>query len=210
MKPFFLFFGHLKVNGYEKIKSLHTPIIFAPNHSHSLDAVLLPLAFPLWSKFSPLFYVARPAQLYSGWRKIAFSLQDLNFIGSYPLVPNKKDYGVSLQRHVNILRDGNTLCIFPEGGTTKDGAIRDAHGGVAYLADVTKRPIVPVHISGTFQLTFMDLIKRKNKLTISFLDPIFPEELSKQLSEKNNDYRETAQIVVERLRSYAQEHRLYG
>ncbi len=210
MKPLFLFFGHLKIVGYENVKALDAPIILAPNHSHSLDAVLLPLAFPLWSKFSPLFYVARPAQLYSGWRKIAFSLQDLNFIGSYPLIPNKKDYGVALQKHEDLLRNGNTLCIFPEGGTTKDGTIRDAHGGVAYLADVTKRPIVPVHISGTFQLTFMDLIKRKNKLTISFLDPIFPEELSKQLFDNQNDYREAAQIVVGRLRSYAQEHRFYG
>ena len=158
MKPFFSFFGQLKVVGYEKVKLLDAPVILAPNHSHSLDAVLLPLAFPLWSKFSPLFYVARPAQLYTGWRKVAFSLQDLKFIGSYPLIPNKKDYGVALEKHVNLLREGNTLCIFPEGGTTKDGTIRDAHGGVTYLATVTKRPIVPVHVSGTFQLTFKNFI----------------------------------------------------
>lgn len=203
MKPFFSFFGHLKVSGYEKIKSLDAPVIFAPNHSHSLDTVLLPLAFPLWSKFSPLFYVARPAQLYSGWRKIAFSLQDLNFIGSYPLVPNKKDYGVALQRHVNLLQDGNTLCIFPEGGTTKDGTIRDAHGGVTYLAVTTKRPIVPVHISGTFQLSFKNLLKRKCELRITFLDPIYPDELLSRLSSAQNDYREAAQLIVERLRAHA-------
>ena len=63
-KPFFKFFIGLEVKGYKNIKNEKAPLIFAPNHASEIDPVLLPLAFPIWSKFSPMFFVARETHFY--------------------------------------------------------------------------------------------------------------------------------------------------
>lgn len=199
-KPFFLFFGHLQVIGYEKIRQLDAPVIFAPNHSHSIDAILLPLAFPLWSRFSPLFYVAREAKYYSGWRHAVFSLfGDLRLIGAYPIAPQKHDYVLSLDKHISILNDGFNMCIFPEGGTTKDGDIKEAHGGVTHLGLATQKPVVPVLISGTYNINQKKFFSRERHIIIQFLDPILSKDFADAVRDQR-DYKSAAQMVTNRLR----------
>ena len=73
MRPFLIFFTGFKVEGIEHIKNLNAPAIFTPNHSHPLDAELVPLALPFWSSFSPMFYVVRDGKKYSSWKKVLFT-----------------------------------------------------------------------------------------------------------------------------------------
>lgn len=207
MKPLFLFFGHLKVEGYEHIKHFDDPLIFAPNHSHSVDAVLLPLTFPLWSKFSPMFYVARKAKFYTGWRKMAFSLFNLNFIGSFPIEPGKRNYAESLRKHILILQGGGNMCIFPEGGITRDGKIRSAHGGVTYLALTTKRPVAPVLIEGTFGLSLKDFLSRKRHIKITFFQPLFLHVQYTGEETRPAHYGAIGEEVLDILREARSDHR---
>jgi 1-acyl-sn-glycerol-3-phosphate acyltransferase len=60
---------------------------------------------------------------------------------------------------------------------TKTGRIQEAHGGVGYLAQSAWVPVVPVAISGVYEMTLLEFFLRKRTLTITFGKPILPEEL---------------------------------
>jgi len=206
VKPLTVLFAGLKVYGFEHIQSLKAPVILAPNHSNAFDSVLLPLAFPLWSRFSSLFYVVRSGKYYTSWRKFVFSFFNLEHIGAYAVEHNQKNYAVALRRHKEIIEDGRTVCIFPEGGITRDGLIRSAHGGVVYLAQTTQKPVVPVLISGTYKLSPWKFFTRQARISVEFFPPIYFKE-----SDYHNDsivaeqYRSNAERVLNVLRSAKQE-----
>ncbi len=48
-----------------------------------------------------------------------------------------------------LIEDGWSLVIFPEGGRSPDGWAQPFRGGAAYLARRTGRPVVPVYLHGT-------------------------------------------------------------
>src|SRR5579875_3650058 len=51
-----------------------------------------------------------------------------------------------------LLEDGWNLLIFPEGGRSPDGWGQQHRGGAAWLAARSGRPVVPVHVQGTWRL----------------------------------------------------------
>src|SRR5947199_6706890 len=48
-----------------------------------------------------------------------------------------------------LIDDGWSMLIFPEGGRSPDGWGQPFRGGAAYLAMRCKVPVVPVHLEGT-------------------------------------------------------------
>lgn len=180
MRPFFYAFTGFTVNGLENLKGVKGPVIFAPNHASEIDALLLPLALPILGPFSPLVFVVKEQRFYDdpvfGWRRHLYSGAVFRIlfraIGAFAIVSGMKDYSVSLANHVKVLEDGVSVCIFPEGGFSKDGAIGEAHGGVAYLAHAAGVPIVPVLINGTRKFSFMQVLLGKIYIQITILKPI--------------------------------------
>ncbi len=195
-KPVFLLFTRFTVRGYEHVANRQAPIIFAPNHSHPLDSVLLPLALPLWSKYSPLFYVVKESSRYSAWRKVLFTIFNLRLIGAIPFEHNKKDYALSLNRHVQLLKNGASLCIFPEGKFTETGKMGDVHGGVSYLSSTSNIDVVPTLIQGTFHLTLFDFLTRRRTVTIEFFPPVPAGQVQLILNE-GRSYKEAAAIIMQ-------------
>jgi 1-acyl-sn-glycerol-3-phosphate acyltransferase len=183
MRPFFALFTRFEVHGLENLKGITGPVIFAPNHASELDSVLLPLALPLWSRFAPVFYVVREPKFYSDpyfkWRKYIYGGFIFRILGALPIVSGTKDYSVSLKRHTDLLEEGNSVCIFPEGAISKDGSIGSGHGGVGYLALSTGLPIVPVLIEGTYNLSAFDFFGFRKHAKVFIMNPItFEKKLS--------------------------------
>jgi 1-acyl-sn-glycerol-3-phosphate acyltransferase len=58
----------------------------------------------------------------------------------------------SLGGAVKALRAGMPLFVFPEGGRTSDGELRPFQSGAAYLAIRAQVPIVPIALSGVYDL----------------------------------------------------------
>lgn len=204
MRPFFYLFTRFEVHGLESIKNLPRGAVFAPNHSSELDSVLLPLAFPLWSKFSPMFYIVREPNFYTdpvfSWRRHFYDFVPFKALGAYSIVSGVKDYALSLDHHCSILKDGGAVCIFPEGGFTKTGVIGQAHGGVSYLAHRTESPIVPVLIEGTFALTPKNMFLWRRRVSVTFLPPLYARDhLSPSASVE--EYRALAERVLDALRA---------
>ena len=205
MKPLFLLFCNFEVKGYERIKDHTAPLIFAPNHSNTLDAFLIPLALPFLNPFSPIFYVVREKRLYAAhhtnWiKKMVFGGWTFYIMGGLPYRANQKDYAVSLEKHAEMLSKKGSICIFPDGTRTKDGVTLRAHGGAGYLAFASKRPIVPILIRGTFKTTLKDILKRK-KITVEFFSPLEFSDLFDKENPEIEEFKKAAEKSLNVIRA---------
>ncbi len=195
-------FGNLTIRNIENVDFVNGNVIFACNHSSEIDPFIVPACLSFFSKFSPLFYPVREKEFYdqSGWRKHLFGGRFINLWGGFPVYTGLRNYEKALVDHIKILKEGGSLCVFPEGGRTVNGCLRPAKGGVAYLSDVAKCPIIPVAISGIFRTTPLSFIMGLRKIKVQFGKPIFPEELKIKVpaydSKNNGFYRDRAQYVM--------------
>lgn len=166
-------------------------VIFAVNHSSELDPILVPASLPFLSPLMPFFYTSRDQAFYktSEWRQFFYGGFLFQLWGSHPVHSGKQSYEESLRTHIEILNKGHSVCIFPEGRKTKDGALgTEAHGGVAYLAYRTDAPVVPVRTKGVFKMTLGDFLFRKRFVEIVFGKPftsaeLFPRDETPSLAE---------------------------
>lgn len=65
------------------------------------------------------------------------------------------------------LKGGGVLGIAPEGTRSETGALLQAKTGVAYLADQAEVPILPVAVSGTWQITTEILTLRRPVIKVN-------------------------------------------
>ncbi len=203
-------FGRLEVHGLENLKGLNNPVIFACNHSSEIDPFMVPASLPLFSRFSPIFYTTKEMKFYSanGWRKYLFGGWFIKMWGGYTAFSGLRDYQKSLSSHINVILHGGSFCVFPEGGITKNGNIQPARGGMAYLAERTGCPIVPVAISGVYGLSLASFFGRgllgKNKIKINFGKAITQEELNANVPPStqlgDNAYKKKGDWVMGRVK----------
>lgn len=119
-------------------------VIFTPNHHSHLDTGLMIRAVPAAWRHDLVVAAAADYFFDARW-KAAVSALALNAI---PI-----DREVTGRRSADLIRDliaeGNSLVIYPEGGRSPDGWGQTFRGGAAYLSIRTGAPVVPVFIDGT-------------------------------------------------------------
>ena len=124
----------------------------------------------------------------------------INAWGGYTAPTGLQDYSKTLATHKKIIDKGMSFCVFPEGGISHDGSVRPARGGIAYLAEYNKCPIIPVGCSGLYGISVKDFFTRKRHVVISFGKAITQEELKNNVmhskKEEGNVYKEEAEYVV--------------
>lgn len=200
------FFTNFKVEGLENLKGIEGNAIFASNHSSELDPILLPASLPFWSHFSPIFYASLSKSRYvnSGWRQYFYGGTFFKLWGAHPIYTGLKDYEKSLVNHTRLLMENKNLFVFPEGRMTLDGNIQPARGGIAYLAEHTDRPIVPIAIFGVYNMSNKDFFFRKRHIIVRFGKPIYKKELREHVARTleigGNVYKEEAQYVMEKIK----------
>jgi len=125
-----------KVRGDENIPTTG-PAILVCNHVSFVDAVLLMAASPRPIRFIMDHQIFRTPVL--GW---FFRLAK-----AIPIAPQKVDpqiYEQAFARAKEVLDDGDLLCIFPEGGISRDGELGEFKGGVMRLLAANPVPVVPI------------------------------------------------------------------
>ena len=76
-----------------------------------------------------------------------------------------------------LIDDGWSLTLFPEGGRSPDGWGQQFRGGAAYLALRCGVPVVPVHIAGTGKILGKGMkYPRPARTKVTFGHPITAEE----------------------------------
>jgi 1-acyl-sn-glycerol-3-phosphate acyltransferase len=168
-------FVRVKIEGLEHIDPSQAAV-YAANHLSALDIPVLyaslPTQFRILAK-SELFRYP-----FMGWH--------LTRSGQIPIDQGDARASLrSLNRASDSLRKGMPLVIFPEGGRTEDGHLRDFMGGAFYMAIKAQAPVVPIVLVGTYELLPMNRFHlRPGKVEMIIGEPIstvgmVPRELDK-------------------------------
>ncbi len=220
------FFIGLEVRGLKNLKKIKGNAIFATNHSSEIDPILVPASLPFFSRFSPIFFVTLLQNEYknSGWRQAFYGKTFFKLWGGHPAYLGLKNYEKSLVHHIELLKDGKNLCVFPEGGIAREsssagvstssssnnGALQPARGGIGYLAETTGKPIIPVAITGVYNMSNSDFFLRRRKVVVNFGKPIYKEELDessggqreiihRNVYSQGNIYKKEAEYVMTKI-----------
>lgn len=111
-----------------------TNFIVVANHSSFLDALLVMVAIP-----KKIHCIALRDLYRVTWMRWVFKITET--------LPS----GSASQEAINLLMKNKNVGLFPEGGVSRDGKLKEFRRGAALLAIKTGRPIVPCAILGTFE-----------------------------------------------------------
>jgi 1-acyl-sn-glycerol-3-phosphate acyltransferase len=114
------------------------PVVLAPIHRSFLDFLFTPVVTD-----RKLFFMAKD----SLWRS-GFLRRLLPVVGVFPVNRDGADRE-ALHRAEEVLREGQVLVMFPEGGRQSGDAVQPLRDGVAFLAARTNATIVPMGIGGS-------------------------------------------------------------
>ena len=132
----------LTVTGREYLRA-EGPVVYACNHTSYMDTPVL------FSTIPGQFRILAKKELW----KLPFIGWYLNRSGQIPVdVTSSRAALSSLSGGVRALRDGMSVFVFPEGGRTPDGALQRFENGAAYLAIRAQAPVIPIALSGVYDL----------------------------------------------------------
>lgn len=132
----------LNINGEQNLRE-HRVAVYASNHTSYMDTPVVFAALP----FQFRILARKPL-----WR-IPFIGWYLDRSGQIPVdTTNPHSTLSSLGAGVKALRAGMPLFVFPEGGRTPNGELQRFLSGAAYLAIRAQVPLVPVALSGVYDL----------------------------------------------------------
>lgn len=98
---------------------------------------------------------------------------------------------------VKYLKEGHSLCIFPEGTRSKSNNVGTFKKGSLKLALKSGVPIVPVTIDGTYRVLEENNRLRKAHVIVTVDKPIYTDEMTKE--EQNDLIDEIRAMIVENL-----------
>ena len=123
------------------------PALLICNHVGFTDAIVISAAVPRPVRFimeSTIFKIPVLSTIFRGMKAI-------------PVAPAKEDletYERAFRIVAEELRDGNLVCIFPEGRLTADGEIREFRAGLLRILQETPVPIIPMALTGLWDSMF--------------------------------------------------------
>ncbi len=159
------------VAGADRLDGVDGPVIFAANHQSHLDIFLVLACVPL--RFRKKIVVVAGADYFFD-TKFKAVLSALG-LGAIP-IERKKVSRTSSDRALEVLAEGFSLVIFPEGGRSADGWGTDFKPGAAFLSTRTSIPVVPIHLEGTGRLLPKGSnVPKFGSTTVTFGLPIRPQ-----------------------------------
>ena len=140
------FIYRLRVRGIENIPE-RGPALLICNHVGFADAIVISAACPRPVRFimeASIFKIPVLSTIFRGMKAI-------------PVAPAKEDpqvYERAFQIVAAELRDGNLVCIFPEGRLTADGEIGAFRPGMMRILSETPVPVIPMALTGLWDSMF--------------------------------------------------------
>jgi len=128
----------MRIWGRENIPSAG-PVLVLSSHQSFLDPILC----QNWI-WRPFYFVARDTLFKGFWGAL---------IDSFYTIPIKQDQPdiSAMKAIIDVLRQGNIVCLYPEGSRTEDGKIDRVKPGFSLLVRRTNACVVPMVIDGAFE-----------------------------------------------------------
>ena len=150
------------------------------NHVSFVDALLIGGA------------VRRPVRFVMYYK--IYNLPVLNFIfrtaGTVPIAGRNEDlliYDAAFKKIAEYLRNGEVVCIFPEGKLTTDGELNEFKNGIERIVEANPVPVIPMALQGLWGSFFSrdphkGLFKRLwSRITLVAGTPVAPELVKREL-----------------------------
>lgn len=142
---YFLFRPKVIYKNKELKKSLKgKPVVFVANHTHHFDGAFTGAVL---GRFKPYVLVKKSwyekkkvGTMISWCRCIPISLEETD--GSWFITAEQ------------LIANGKSMMIFPEGGIAREGVIQPFKPGAALVSAKTGAPIVPCAVYGTYDMVF--------------------------------------------------------
>ena len=178
-------FQAVEVKGFDLKKFGNEPVIFVANHQSHLDAPDIIKVLPRKTRTKTSVAAAKD-YIFGNY---ATGLMARVAFNAFP-IDRHGNMDESLTNIGKILDKGNSVLLFPEGTRTRTGDLQDFKNGIGVIAPEMGVPIIPIKISGNY-----DILPRKHhipkygKTTITIGEPIrFDEgssylDITKQLEE---------------------------
>jgi acyl-[acyl-carrier-protein]-phospholipid O-acyltransferase/long-chain-fatty-acid--[acyl-carrier-protein] ligase len=125
----------LEVNGLEHIPPAGERVVVAPNHVSLMDGPLMHAILPSHAAFGVDTTIAQ------AWWVKPF----LKLINAHTMDPTRP---MAARTLVNLVKQGETLVIFPEGRITVTGGLMKVYDGAAMIADRADAWVLPIRIDG--------------------------------------------------------------
>ncbi|HEY8607405.1 MAG TPA: MFS transporter [Noviherbaspirillum sp.] len=161
------FMYRFRVTGDEHIP-LTGPAVLVCNHVSFVDAILLKAASP-----RPIYFVMDHRIFRIPVLGALFRLAR-----AIPVAPRSEDpaaYEQAFDAAVKVLREGDLLAIFPEGGITRDGSLQPFKGGVVKILERAREegiapPVIPMALTNLWG-SFFSRIEQVNGERVAMVRP---------------------------------------
>jgi long-chain acyl-CoA synthetase len=155
-------FAHTRVEGLEHLRDLSGPVVFASNHQSHMDVPVILAALPgRWrARVAPAmakeFFKAHFFPSGFTWRErftntVNYYLAAFYF-NAFPLPQREAGARQTLQYIGELMGEGWSILIFPEGMRSPSDDIKPFRGGIGMIASRLDVPVVPVRIDGVDKL----------------------------------------------------------
>lgn len=184
------------VEGTSYLNEVRGPVVFVANHSSHLDTPLILGSLP--PRFADRVAVGAAADYFfdTRWRAVTTAL----LFNAFPV----ERYGSRRLRSLasDLIDDGWSLLIYPEGTRSEDGWMNPFRLGAAYLCVAKGIPVVPIALCGSYAAMPRGRnwpVPGRPRVTVRYGRPLRPGA-----DEKPGDFRRRMTEAVARLA--AEEH----
>jgi long-chain acyl-CoA synthetase len=151
-------FARLEVGGLDHLRGLEGPVIFAANHQSHLDTPVILAALPArWRRrvavamskdyFAPYFHPLGRGRVERVRSGLLYGLA-VGLFNAFPLPQHEAGARRTLRHIGDLVSDGWSVLIFPEGRRGDTDAVGPFKPGVAMVAARLSVPVVPVRLEG--------------------------------------------------------------
>lgn len=165
--------------------------IIASNHMSFSDPVLLGLG-----QRRRLFFMAKQ-ELF----KNKFFAGLIRALGAFPVERGAGD-GKAIKTGEDLIKEGNVMTIFIEGGRTKTGEFMRPRSGCALVAQQMQVPVVPACITITGNPKY-----RFAKRVIHFGDPLTPQQLGLTPDGDRRQLKNATNMIMDEIKKMREQDR---
>ncbi len=201
--PLTRLFAWIRVEGLEHLENTTDQVVYAANHQSHMDGPVILAALPSRRRYrvgtaaSKEFFAAHfhpdrhssRERLTSGLNYYLASL----FFNVFPLPQREAGTREAIRYLGELLNEGTSVLIFPEGRRTQTGTIDIFQPGIGMIAARLHVPIVPVRIEGLDRILHQSWrMARPGRVRVAFGAPLRLE---------GEDYRELAKQVEDAVKA---------
>jgi 1-acyl-sn-glycerol-3-phosphate acyltransferase len=133
----------LDVHGLGELREFHGPALIVANHSSHLDTAVLLTTLPPERRRKTAVAAAADYFFDTWWRASGSAI-------AFNTFPIERRGGSTMSTPGELLREGWSLIVYPEGTRSSDGLMGRFRMGAAWLAVEHQVPVIPVGLRGTY------------------------------------------------------------